>query len=80
MCIITGKMIGLRIMELCEAKNICIYTVAKNADMSVSTLYSIRDGKSKNPSVASISKICRGFDIDLKEFYSSDIFKTYIND
>lgn len=78
MQIITGQMIGYRIVELCKARKTCINAVANHAGMAPSTVYSIVNGKSKNPSVASIIRICDGLDVDMREFYNFSTFNNCI--
>ena len=40
-----------------------------------STLSNITSGRSKNPTVSTIKKICDGLDITLVEFFDTDVFK-----
>jgi transcriptional regulator with XRE-family HTH domain len=43
--------------------------------MTQSTLSNITSGRSKNPTVSTIKKICDGLDITLVEFFDTDVFK-----
>ncbi len=63
-----------RIRELCKTHNLDIKNLANNAGMPPSTIYSIMAGKSKSPGASSISKICNGFDISLRDFYDCTLF------
>ena len=75
-----GKKINLkdalanRIYELCDSKGLNPNSLANICGMDRSTIYSILGVKSKNPEVASIKKICDGFEITLGEFFSTPEF------
>lgn len=42
--------------------------------MTQSTLSNITSGRSKNPTVSTIKKICDGIDISLAEFFDTAVF------
>lgn len=66
--------VGARIIELCNEYNISVNSLANNAGIPPSTIYSMLNKKSKNPGVVSLQKICDGFGITLRDFFDSDIF------
>ncbi len=70
----TKEAVATRIVELCNAKNIAINTLANLSGVSPSTVYSMLNEKSQNPGVVSIKKLCDGIDITLREFFDSPIF------
>ena len=45
------------------------------AGVSPSTIYSILNGKSLNPGVVSIKKLCDGLEISLRQFFDSPLFE-----
>ncbi len=64
-----------RIIELCNKYG---YTPNKLAEMSTippATFNDMINGKRENPSSLIISKICKTLNIELKDFYDSDLFK-----
>ena len=63
-----GQVCCERIHELCDER--CIM-----CGMTQSTLSNITSGRSKNPTVSTIKKICDGLDITLVEFFDTDAFK-----
>ena len=63
-----------RIVELCEERGLAINALANLAGVTPSTIYSILNQRSKNPSVSSIKKICDGLDISIRDFFDSDLF------
>ena len=58
-----------RIQYLLKFKHWTPYKLAKEADMSYSNLNNIMNRKSC-PSIATLEKICNGFNISLSEFFS----------
>jgi transcriptional regulator with XRE-family HTH domain len=68
------KAVELRIIELCNERNIAINALANISGVSPSTVYSMLNEKSQNPGVVSIKKLCDGFEISLREFFDSPIF------
>ncbi len=63
-----------RILELCSQRDMAINTLANICGMPPSTIYSMLNGKSQNPGIVSIKKICDGLDISIKEFFDSPLF------
>lgn len=60
-----------RIKDLCEARNWTIYRLAKQSGITYSTLCTMLH-KETAPSVPTLVKLCRGFDISLSEFFDID--------
>ena len=63
-----------RIRELCKERDITPNGLSYIAGVSQSTIKSILNGESKNPGIATIKKICDGFNITIGEFFSTDEF------
>lgn len=61
----------LRIQDLCKARNWTTYRLAKESGITYSTLCTMLH-KATAPSVPTLVKICRGFDISLSEFFDTD--------
>ena len=66
--------IAHRILELCDEKALNPSSLATLCGMDRSTVYSILGEKSKSPEVATIKKICDGFEITLGVFFNSSEF------
>lgn len=66
--------VARRILELCGEKGITVNALANISGLAPSTIYSILNGKSQNPGVCSIQKICDGLEISVKQFFNSPIF------
>ncbi len=64
-----------RIIELCNERNITINKLATLSGITQSTLNNIIKGNSKTPTLQTIVYLCAGFDIELIEFFNSNLFK-----
>ena len=60
-----------RIKELCASRSWTYYRLAKEADIPYSSLSTMLH-KAYVPSIPSLIKICRGFDITLAQFFSEE--------
>ena len=66
--------IANRIIQLCENRQLTVYSLAMICGIDRTTLYSIIGNKSNNPEVTTIKKICDGLEITLGEFFSTTEF------
>lgn len=65
-----------RILHLCSQHNITINKLATLSALSPSSVKNILYGKSKDPKVKTIKKICDGLETTLGEFFSSPEFES----
>lgn len=72
MCI--KEAIVLRFKEICSEKDITYNELATRSGITPSTVYSMMDNRRKDLSVITVKKLCDGLDINLCDFFSSDIF------
>ena len=63
-----------RIIDLCHDNNISINKLAVMSGQTQSTLQSLIDGKSKNPKLLTLVRVCDSLNITLKEFFDDDLF------
>ena len=70
----TKEAVAKRILELCEERDMAINALGTVSGVSPSTIYSMRNEKSKNPGVVSLKKLCDGLEISLREFFDSELF------
>lgn len=68
------KWTSQRILNLCRERNITINKLANLSGLTQSTVDSIINGKSKNPSIITLKKICDGLDISLSDFFNHPSF------
>ena len=63
-----------RIYNLANEKHMMLNSVANNAGITPSTLYSITNHKQRDVKISTIKKLCDGFGITLGEFFDDDLF------
>ena len=72
---VTGQ-VALRIEQLCKERNITINGLSYLSGVSNSTIKGIFYGRSKNPGVATIKKLCDGLGITLAQFFDTEAFNS----
>lgn len=65
-----------RILDLCQERNMTINKLALESGLTQSTLNSIINKGSNNPTLETISKICVGLKITVRDFFDDDLFET----
>ena len=70
----TGDAVRLRVLELCEERNITINKLSIICGITQSTLSNIMLRNCSCPKVSTIKKICDGLEITLKEFFDTPMF------
>lgn len=70
----TVSTIKNRILYLCSQRNITINKLATLSALPPSSIKNILYGKSKDPKIITIKKLCDGLGITLGEFFSSPEF------
>ena len=63
-----------RILELCELQDITPNGISNKSGVPQGTVKSILNGESRNPGIATIKKLCDGFEISFPEFFNTDYF------
>ena len=69
-----GEVCCQRIHQICDERNISLNKLSILCGMTQSTLSNITSGRSKNPTVATIKKICDGIDMSLADFFDNELF------
>lgn len=64
-----------RINNLCKERRMSYYALSYKAAVPMTTLMHIIDKSTVNPGVLTISRLCDGFEITLKEFFDSPEFE-----
>ena len=65
-----AEAISQRIINLCNDNDISINKLALMGGQTQSTLQSLVNGKSKNPKLLTIVRVCASLDITLDEFFN----------
>ena len=63
-----------RILQLCDERNLTINKLATMSALSPSSVKNIFYGKSKDPKILTIKKLCDGLEITLGEFFNTPEF------
>ena len=71
-----SEAISEKILKICIEKNITPNKLASICCLTQSTVQNLINGKSKNPKLLTIIRICEGLNIDLKDFFDDKIFAT----
>jgi transcriptional regulator with XRE-family HTH domain len=66
------KFIAIRILALCQERHITPNALSRIAGVPPSTIKNILNGKSKNPRVTTLQKLCNGLKISLTEFFDGE--------
>lgn len=69
-----AEAISQRIINLCNERNISINKLAIISGLTQSTVQSIISGKSKNPKMLTLVRICDSLNIKLEEFFADRLF------
>lgn len=69
-----------RIVELARERNITINMVSTLAGLTHTTLLSFMNKETHNPRISTLLHVCEAFDIELKDFFNSPIFKNVIDE
>lgn len=70
----TTSSVAHRIESLCKERGITINGLSYISGVANSTIKGMFDGRSKNPGIVTIKKLCDGFGITLGEFFSTPEF------
>ena len=70
-----AEAIAQRVINLCNDNNISINKLAILSGQTQSTVQSLVNGKSKNPKILTIVRICDSLKITLDQFFKDDLFK-----
>lgn len=64
-----------RIFMLCEERKISIYKLSVESAVPASTIKNILYGKSINPGIVTLKKICDGLGISITDFFDTADFR-----
>ena len=70
-----GEAVRLRILALCEERNISVNKLASMSGVTQSTLNNIVSGRNRSTTVSTIQKICDGLGISIQDFFASELFE-----
>lgn len=70
-----SEAIAQKILNIIKEKDITVNKLSNICCLTQSTVDSLINGKSKNPKLLTIVRICDGLDITLKDFFDDELFK-----
>lgn len=71
----TKEAIRLRILELCQNNGLTVNGLSGKCGITQSTLNNIVSGRNNSATVSTIQKLCDGLNMDLPEFFDSELFR-----
>ncbi len=69
-----NEAISKKILCILKEKDITLNKLATTCCLTQSTVDSLINGKSKNPKLLTIVRICDGLNITLKDFFNDEVF------
>ena len=70
-----GEAVKIRILELCNQRNITINKLSTVCGITQSTLNNIISGRNHSTTISTIKKICDGLEITILDFFLSPLFE-----
>jgi len=70
-----GTAVKLRILELCESRNLTVNKLGTISGVTQSTINNIVSGRNNSTTVSTIKKLCDGLEISIIEFFNAPIFE-----
>lgn len=70
-----SEAVAARIAYFCREKSLSVNKLSVQCGLRQSTVSNILNGTSKNPTIASIKKICDGLELSLSDFFDDPIFQ-----
>lgn len=71
----TKEALCLRIQQLCRERNLTVNGLSARCGMTQSTLNNIVSGRNNSTTVSTVQKICDGLEMELPEFFNSELFR-----
>ena len=70
-----GEAVRVRILELCQERNISVNKLSCLCGITQSTVNNIISGRNNSTTISTIKKLCDGLDITIEDFFHSEQFK-----
>ena len=69
-----GEAVRIRILELCEERNLSINQLGIISGVTQSTINNIVSGRNKSETISTIKKLCDGLEITIQDFFEAECF------
>lgn len=70
-----GEAVRLRIIALCDERNLSVNKLSGMCGLTQSTLNNIVSGRNNSATISTIKKICDGLEISIEAFFADDLFR-----
>jgi len=70
-----GEAVRLRILELCQERDISVNKLSTICGVTQSTVSNIVSGRNRSATISTIKKICDGLGLTIQEFFESELFQ-----
>lgn len=70
-----GTAVKLRIIDLCDERQITVNRLGTISGVTQSTLNNIVSGRNNSTTISTIKKLCDGLDISIIDFFTCDLFR-----
>ena len=70
-----GTAVKLRIIDLCEERQITVNRLGTISGVTQSTLNNIISGRNNSTTISTIKKLCDGLEISVIDFFTCDLFR-----
>ena len=69
-----GEAVRVRIVQLCEEREISVNKLNNISGVTQSTVNNIVSGRNRSATISTIKKLCDGFGITIQEFFDAEQF------
>lgn len=69
-----GEAVRVRIVQLCEERDISVNKLSNISGVTQSTVNNIVSGRNRSATISTIKKLCDGFGITIQEFFDAEQF------
>ena len=69
-----GEAVRLRIIELCEERNLSVNALCYLSGVTQSTVNNIVSGRNNSATISTIKKLCDGLGITIQDFFNASLF------
>lgn len=70
--------IGIRLINLCQQKNILTEDLIENCTLSRTRIQNILTAKARRITTAEVDALCHAMKMDVADFFQDDIFKNAV--
>lgn len=70
-----GEAVKIRILNICEVRDLTINRLGTISGVTQSTINNIVNGRNNSATVSTIKKLCDGLDMTIIEFFDNEIFQ-----